>query len=207
MWRRYGLHSGRINSNKLLKLWNALGLRKVKCEPHLVPVQPELAKAWVQFEKALLITLLGCFSERTRNRLRIISRIPRMEYLRESQLHSLQTLISKWVNHVSREGTTQIDLEISVTARHAFNYKSVKNKSYFFKTWRDIENNRVRKLRCTQKGALAQRTARTDQAAWRAGVQRFCGTFPCPARRQYEAGNGYDMDLVVQRQATMRRPK
>lgn len=130
-----------------------------------------------------------------------------MEHLREMKMHSLQKRISKRVNHVRWESSAQEDLERWVTAQQAFNYKSVKDKSYFLKKWSDIENNSVRKLSWAKNGHSASVIALTDLAARRSGVQWYFGTSPYFSRRRNKRKDGYARGLIEQLQVSLRKQK
>lgn len=72
--RNNRVHSGTVNTHTLLGIWKTYILPRVSYGLHLVPMHNELKDASDAMKETMMITKMRCFSERTRPRLRTVTR-------------------------------------------------------------------------------------------------------------------------------------
>lgn len=119
---------------------------------------------WADVEKTVMVTVIGCFPEKTRKRLGTIARMPTMEQLQEIQMHSLQEPLAKRPTQSSQNNLTQTDPERLAFVKSELRYTEIRGKSRLPKQWKEGEKNRVRKLPWAQNGGLAPILTMLSQA-------------------------------------------
>lgn len=194
MRRRNGLHSGNVNTATILMPWKSLVLPKVKYGLHLVPMCEVVRKIWAEVKKTVMVTAIGCFSEKMRKRLRTLAGILTSDQIQDMQMYSLRERLAKRSTELSQDAPAQADPKRLAFAQGALRYSQVRGKSKLLEQWQKEEKHRARKLPWARYGALALVLTLMRQAARRAGVQWNYGTFLCRARERYEHQNNHDRE-------------
>lgn len=176
--KRHGIHSGTATSYLLLRIWNTCILPKATYGLHLVPRSNELKSDWSQLEKIMMVNILGCFSEKTRDRLRTVSRQLSLTEQREVQMSSLKKRLIRRSREVCTTDTAGEDPHRLDTARADLGYSTIRNKQNLYEQWEMQERKRVRRLPTLTVSKLVPVLTVREPTTRRAGIQWYCGTFP-----------------------------
>lgn len=84
--RGNGIHHGTMTTNSMLAIWRTHILPAATYGLHLVPHHNEQTKAWSTMEKSMMVMVMGCFSEKTRPRLRTVAKALTLRQQREIQM-------------------------------------------------------------------------------------------------------------------------
>lgn len=182
--KRKGIHAGRIRSSQLIGVWNTCFRPQATHGVHLVPLTGELQKQWDIMEKITMINLLGCFSEKTRGRLRRIGRQQSLQETRITQMHALQERVQKRDIDISRKAQNLSDKGNLNNTYQTLKFQHVYGTREMYDKWESLELQRIGKLpknlRLRTPPALGMATGATRRAA----THWYCGTFPCRVRQE-----------------------
>lgn len=88
-----GLHLGAVNMRDLLKNSKTYALPVATFGIHFIPLHDSLRTEWDDMERIMMIEMMGCFSVKTKRRLRAIAGLRKLVQQREMKMASLQ----KWI--------------------------------------------------------------------------------------------------------------
>lgn len=178
MMKRKGLHSGTTPTNTILKIWQTYVLPKCTYGVHLVPLDEDMKKEWNMTEQTLMVMAMGCFSPRTRKRLRQIGNILSLEEQRKVSMTSLQKRISEGSAPQREPTTTQRDTEKFREVRNILEYNATCTKNDIQVERQQDEARRIRRLPKITLAKAPQALGLHNARIRRAAIQWYCGTFP-----------------------------
>lgn len=182
MLRNKGVHSGSVTTRRLLTIWKTRVLPIAAYGIHLVPIDQELRRAWETMERTMMISMLGTFSEKTRERLRTIAGQLDLKELRETMMESLQRRIIKRATEGRDRGASKKDPQALSTAKRTLGYAKLRAKHDIFEERAAREMRKVRKLPGVKGGRTTPALALRDQTCHRAAIHWHCGTLPLAIR-------------------------
>lgn len=149
-----GIHCGRILLRTVLKIWQTFILPKASYGLHLVQLDEDVKNHWRGLEKSLIITTLGCFSKRTRKRLRSIAHLTTPEQLRALRMTSLKKRIQKRREALSEQDAAQRDPERLETVLKTLKISTPLTRNDVERSHRTEEEKRVRKMPDSRHGKI-----------------------------------------------------
>lgn len=129
-------------------------------------------------EKTIMTRMMGCFSEKTRGRLRTISGLLTLPQQRMIQMESLQNRVATRAKDAKNWDAAQKDPGRLNDAKKALGYTALSSRMDIHKEWSMAEKKRVRRLPATGKGKLVPALSLKCPNCRRAAIQWYCGTFP-----------------------------
>lgn len=93
--QRMGIRSGALTTNTMIRLWEGSIIPKTTYALYLAPKSTQLEETWRQLKKMMLISTMGCYSTRHRNRLLSIGKIQTMDQRRTKAMTSLSKRIAQ----------------------------------------------------------------------------------------------------------------
>lgn len=71
------LDGGTLNKNALIRVWEAVVMTKATYGIRLAPLSNKMKEKWEALQKAMLVSIIGCFNARNKARFLIIGKYTR----------------------------------------------------------------------------------------------------------------------------------
>lgn len=204
--KQAGIHYGKATTDTLLRIWDMFVIPKATYGIHLVPLTEEIVKEWESLERLWMISTMGCYSGRTRNRLRTIGRIPTVSQVREMRMTALQQRITLRATTDQSEAA-KTDRQGAIIAKALLKIKRRLDNKKLREAWEQEETRRKRKLPKMTMQKWPPALNIPNHTIRRAAIQWYCGTFPIPDTNRPQGGQALWRQTAGKLDRLMTKPK